>query len=75
VNDKEFIQRKAKIVLSTILEMMDIKNFHFDTSIRDDSYVINILSEEASLLIGKNAHTLDALQFIIDTIMKNTIAR
>ena len=37
---------------------------------RDEGYVINILSDEASLLIGKNAHTLDALQFIIDKLLK-----
>lgn len=70
VDDKEFIQKKAKIVLSTIFDMIGIKDFNFETSLHDDSYIINVLSIEASLLIGKNARTLDALQFILDKILK-----
>jgi len=48
-----------------------IKNFNFETSAREDGYLINVLTNEASLLIGKNAQTLDALQFILDRLLKN----
>ena len=70
INDEEFIQRKAKIILSEIFEILDIKSFNFETSLREDGYLINILTNEASLLIGKNAQTLDALQFVLDRLLK-----
>jgi spoIIIJ-associated protein len=70
INDEEFIQRKAKIILSEIFEILGIKSFNFETSLREDGYLINILTNEASLLIGKNAQTLDALQFVLDRLLK-----
>lgn len=70
INDEDFIQRKSKIILSDIFELLGIKNFNFETSAREDGYLINVLTNEASLLIGKNAQTLDALQFILDRLLK-----
>lgn len=70
VNDEEFLQRKSKIILSNILDMLGIENFNFETSIREDGYLINVLTEDASLLIGKNAQGLDALQYLLDKMLK-----
>jgi spoIIIJ-associated protein len=70
INDEDFIQRKSKIILSDIFELLGIKNFNFETSAREDGYLINVLTNEATLLIGKNAQTLDALQFILDRLLK-----
>mgnify|MGYP005809447411 CR=1 FL=1 len=70
VNDEEFVQRKSKILLSDILDMLGIKSFNFETVINEEELVINILTEDASLLIGKNAQGLDALQYILDKMLK-----
>jgi spoIIIJ-associated protein len=70
VNDIEFIQRKAKIILSDILDILDIKNFTLESKNNNEQFIINILTEDASLIIGKKAKVLDALQHILDKLLK-----
>lgn len=71
VDDEEFIKRKSKILLGEILKLMNIDDFAFETTMNKNEFIINILSKEANIIIGKNAQHLDAIQHILDKMLKN----
>lgn len=68
-NDTEFIKRKAKITLSEILDKAGFNEYNIEMNFDNPILILNIISPDSSLLIGKSAQTLDSLQFIMDKMM------
>lgn len=68
-NDGEYLKRKAKIYLS---DMLDAAGFEHHVEIKNEGkdIVLNILTEDSNILIGKSATMLDSLQYLVDKITK-----
>lgn len=69
-NDFEFFKRKARLVLSELLEKMNVEDFSIETKSRHPDIIFNIISPDSKILIGKNAQTLDSMQFILNRMVK-----
>lgn len=65
---KEDVVKYIKNYIYDITKYMGI-NVNAEIKLRDNMILINLFSEDCSVLIGKNGKTLDALQ----TLIKNTI--
>ncbi|ADD66843.1 single-stranded nucleic acid binding R3H domain protein [Denitrovibrio acetiphilus DSM 12809] len=68
-NDVEFYTRKAKLVLSEILEKAGFADYSIETKNRNPDIILNIVSPDSKLLIGKNAQMLDSMQFILNRML------
>ncbi len=69
LNDTEYTKRKSKLILSELLEKAGFTDFRIETKEYYKDYILNIESPDSSILIGKMAQTLDALQFIVDKML------
>lgn len=69
-NDVEHIKRKSRIVLADILEKAGFLDAHIEVKAEGEKITLNIETAEPEALIGKNAQTLDALQYIVDKILR-----
>ncbi|MBQ3033150.1 MAG: Jag N-terminal domain-containing protein, partial [Deferribacterales bacterium] len=69
-NDEEHIKRKARIMLSEMLEKAGFDDVHISASGQDGKINLNIETSYSDLLIGKMAQTLDALQYLTDKMFK-----
>lgn len=56
-------------MLSEVLKMMNIKS-GITPHEKDGKLILDIVSSDAQFLIGKNGQTLDALQYLINIMMK-----
>lgn len=65
----EFIKRKAKYIVSEIIEKMGIEDFRIEISDNYPNFRLNIFSQDSSILIGKIAQTLNAIQNIVDKML------
>lgn len=65
-NDGEYFKRKARLVLSELLEKAGFSDCSIETRYRHPDVIFNIISPDSKILIGKNAQTLDAMQFILN---------
>jgi spoIIIJ-associated protein len=74
LNDVEYTKRKSKLILSELLEKAGFTDFRIETKEYYKDYILNIESPDSSLLIGKMAQTLDALQFLVDKMLGNMVA-
>jgi spoIIIJ-associated protein len=68
-NDTEFYSRKARLTLSEILEKAGFADYSIEIKERHPDVVLNIISPDSKLLIGKNAQTLDSFQFILNRMI------
>ena len=68
-NDTEFYSRKARLTLSEILEKAGFTDYSIEIKDRHPDVVLNIISPDSKLLIGKNAQTLDSFQFILNRMI------
>lgn len=68
-NDVEFYTRKAKLTLSELLEKAGFNEYSIETKKRGEDMVLNIISPDSKLLIGKNAQMLDSMQFILNRML------
>jgi len=68
-NDIEFFSRKARLVLSELLEKAGFDDYSIEIKNRNPDVILNIISTDSKLLIGKNAQTLDSLQFILNRMV------
>jgi|Wag4MinimDraft_13_1082653.scaffolds.fasta_scaffold00055_5 spoIIIJ-associated protein len=68
-NDKEYYKRKAKLILSEILEKSGFDDCRIEVIDNHSEYVLNIFSKDSNLIIGKMAQTLNALQFLLDKML------
>lgn len=68
-NDKEYYKRKAKLILSEILERSGFDDYRIEVIDNHNEYILNIFSEDSNLIIGKMAQTLNALQFLLDKML------
>lgn len=68
-DDVEFIKRRAKYVLSEIIERMGVEDFRIEITDNYPSFKLNIFSKDSSILIGKIAQTLNAIQNVLDKIL------
>jgi spoIIIJ-associated protein len=68
-NDIEYSKRKAKLILSDLLEKAGFQDFRIETKEEGENYILNIVSPDSNLLIGKMAQTLDALQYLLDKMI------
>lgn len=75
-NEAEHIKKRARIILADILEKMGFDDIHIEATTEDQNVLLNIETAEPEPLIGKSAQILDALQYLIDKIIKknDTIA-
>ncbi len=69
LNDVELAKRKSKLILSDLLEKAGFRDFRIETKEYYKDYILNIESPDSSMLIGKMAQTLDALQFLVDKML------
>jgi spoIIIJ-associated protein len=69
LNDNEFLKRKAKLYLSDILCKGDF-DYHIEVKEEYPNYILNILTKDSNVLIGKSATTLDSLQYLIDRYIR-----
>ena len=74
LNDTEYTKRKSKLILSELLEKAGFNDFRIETKEFYKDYVLNIESPDSSILIGKMAQTLDALQFLVNKMLGNWAA-
>lgn len=70
-NEAEHVKRKSRMVLADILEKCGFHDAHIEAKVDGENVVLNIETAEPDTLIGKTAQTLDALQYIMDKIMKS----
>lgn len=68
-DDVEFIKRKAKYIVSEIIEKIGVEDFRIETSEVFPNIRLNIFSKDSNILIGKTAQTLNAIQSIVDKIL------
>lgn len=68
-NDTEFYSRKARLLLSEILEKAGFADYSIEIKERHPDTILNIISPDSKLLIGKNAQTLDSFQFILNRML------
>ena len=69
-NDAEHIKRRARMVLADILEKACFEDAHVSMEGENDDVVLNIDSSSPEILIGRTAQTLDALQYIMDKMLR-----
>jgi len=68
-NDKEFLKRKSKVVLSELLEKAGFSDFSIEMIDKHNGLVLNVITKDSSVLIGKTAQTLDSIQFILEKML------
>ncbi|PLX70900.1 MAG: single-stranded DNA-binding protein [Denitrovibrio sp.] len=68
-NEIEFLKRKGRLLISELLEKAGFEDFSIEVKNRNPDIVLNIISPDSKLLIGKNAQMLDSMQFIINRMM------
>jgi len=68
-NDGEFYSRKARLTLSELLEKAGFEDFSIETKNRNPDVILNVISPDSKLLIGKNAQMLDSMQFILNRMV------
>jgi len=68
-NDTEFYKRKGRLVLSELLERAGFEDFSIETKTKHPDIVLNIISGDSKLMIGKNAQMLDSMQFIVNRLV------
>lgn len=61
---------KARIVLSDILERMEVRG-EVNAARRDQRILLEIWSPEGGLLIGRGGRTLEALQYLVNRILNS----
>lgn len=69
-DDREFLLRKSKLYLSEILDKAGFAHYHIEVKDRNPDFILNIMTDDSNVLIGKSALTLDSLQYLIDRILK-----
>jgi spoIIIJ-associated protein len=69
VDDQEYLKRKAKLYLSDMLGKGGF-DYHIEVKEKYPDYILNILSDDSNLLIGKSAIMLDSLQYLVDRILR-----
>ncbi len=70
-NDIEHIKRKSRMMLSDILEKAGFNEAHISVSVKENNVYLNVETEYSDILIGKHAQTLDALQYLMDKMIKD----
>ncbi|MDR0454642.1 MAG: Jag N-terminal domain-containing protein [Deferribacteraceae bacterium] len=70
-NDHEYLKRKAKLYISEILNKAGFENYHIEMKDVYPDCVMNILSDDSNMLIGKSALTLDSFQYLLDRALKS----
>ena len=65
-NDLEYHKRKGRVLLSELLEKAGFDDFSIEVKSKNPDIVLNIISPDSKLLIGKNAQMLDSMQFILN---------
>lgn len=69
-NDAEHFKRKARMILADILDKAGFTDIHIEAKVENDCVVLNIESSDPDTLIGRTAQTLDAIQYIMDKIVR-----
>jgi spoIIIJ-associated protein len=68
-NDAEFYKRKGRLILSELLEKAGFGECSIETRHKHPDVIFNIISPDSKLLIGKNAQTLDAMQYLLNRMV------
>lgn len=68
-DDFEYIKRRAKVVLHEILEKAGFEEFQIETKEDKPKVILNILTPDSKILVGKFAQTLNAIQELLDRIL------
>ncbi|MGE4317324.1 MAG: Jag N-terminal domain-containing protein [Deferribacterales bacterium] len=68
-NDAEYFKRKGRLILAEMLEKAGFHECTIETKHRHPDVIFNIISPDSKLLIGKNAQTLDAMQFLLNRMV------
>ncbi len=68
-NEAEYIKRSSKLMLNELLEKAGFSDAHVSIEENENRILLNIETETPELLIGKQAQTLDALQYIFDKMI------
>ncbi|WP_022851149.1 RNA-binding cell elongation regulator Jag/EloR [Limisalsivibrio acetivorans] len=69
-NDLEYLKRKSKLLLSEMLEKAGFTDYNIEIKEHGKDIVLNVVSPDSSLLIGKTAQTLDAFQYLLDKMLR-----
>ncbi|MCA1980458.1 MAG: Jag N-terminal domain-containing protein [Calditerrivibrio sp.] len=65
----EYLKRRSKVVLHDILEKAGFEEFQIETKEDKPRFILNILTPDSKILVGKFAQTLNAIQEILDRIL------
>ena len=68
-DDNEYVKRRAKVILSEILDKAGFNEYHIEVIEDYPNYILNIQSPDSNILIGKMGQTLEALQFLVEKLI------
>jgi len=69
-NDEEYIKKQGKLVLSEFLDLANFPDHHITTKQNNDQIVFMIEAITPELLIGKHAITLDAIEYLLEKMLR-----
>ncbi|MFC1501426.1 RNA-binding cell elongation regulator Jag/EloR [Elusimicrobiota bacterium] len=67
--DYALVQKRVKEILTDLFGFMNITYKQIDTALITGRVLVDIKSDESSLIIGKSGQTLDALETIVNLIL------
>ena len=73
--DFDLAQKKVKEILSELLKKMGISFTQINTALMTGRILVEIMSDESGLIIGRNGQTLDAIELVVNLMLskdKNT---
>ncbi|BAI79851.1 single-stranded nucleic acid binding protein [Deferribacter desulfuricans SSM1] len=69
-DENEYLKRKSKIILSELLDKAGFNEYRINVVEDYPNIILNVESPDSNLLIGKMGQTLEALQYLIDKLLK-----
>ena len=69
-NEEEFVRKRGKMLLSELLDLSNFPDHHIDVTIEGKRIVFAIDSTTPELLIGKQAMTLNAIEYILEKMLQ-----
>ncbi len=69
-NEVEHKKRRARVILSEMLEKAGFPDTHVDMEQKGERIVLNIhTTSERDLLVGKSGQTIDAMQYLVEKML------
>ncbi len=69
-NEEEFVRKRGKMLLSELLDLANFPDHHIDVAVEGKRIIFDIDSTTPELLIGKQAMTLNAIEYILEKMLQ-----